>query len=306
MRCERLTLRPERPDVTLTTYVLDESPELRSPRPAVLILPGGAYLGCSDREGEPIALTFAALGYHAFVLRYSTWSEGAPFGEGIEEAMSAGMTAKPHVQHPAPVTDVGRAMLAIRQRAEQWRVDADRIVVVGFSAGGHNAAMYGTHWHRPLLTDALGVEAAALRPAALVLGYPLADYTRLKAWMSGADEGTRGLMAAANVALLGQPDLDPATEAAVSPVRHVDAHTPPTFLWHTAADGLVPVQHTLVLATALADAGVPFEVHVLQNGGHGLALATPATATAPEQVDDDAATWFGRCARWLEHVLAPV
>ena len=67
-----------RPDVSLTTYVLADSPELMNGkrRPAVLICPGGAYLNCSDREAEPVALRFAAMGYHAFVLRYSTYFKG--------------------------------------------------------------------------------------------------------------------------------------------------------------------------------------------------------------------------------------
>ena len=77
MKSEVIYLYKDRTDVTLTTYVLDDSREMLNggKRPAVLICPGGAYLSCSDREGEPVAMAFAAMGYHAFVLRYSTYGE---------------------------------------------------------------------------------------------------------------------------------------------------------------------------------------------------------------------------------------
>ena len=78
MKTDLIRLYENREDVTLTCYLWDDSPELLNgkKRPAVLICPGGAYLGCSDREGEPVALRFASMGYHAFVLRYSTYTEG--------------------------------------------------------------------------------------------------------------------------------------------------------------------------------------------------------------------------------------
>ncbi|GIG30390.1 alpha/beta hydrolase [Cellulomonas marina] len=301
MRTETLRLHDDRDDVTLTTYVLDDSPELLAgaPRPAVLVLPGGAYLGCSDREGEPVALAFAALGYHAFVLRYSTYG-AVP--SGVDPATV--VEPKDHCRHPGPLRDVALAVLRIKERAAGWHLDPDRLALCGFSAGGHNAAMYGTHWHRPLLTEALGVDAAALRPAALVLGYALTDYVRLEEWVEPADEGVRQVMRAAHVALLGTATPDAATELALSPARHVGPSTPPSFLWHTAADALVPARHSLAFAAALADAGVPFELHVHERGGHGLALATAATAGSATQVDDVAAGWFGACARWLEQRLA--
>ena len=80
MKCQTVYLREGRTDVTLTTYVLEDSPEMLGGkrRPAVIVCPGGAYLSCSDREGEPVAMQFAAMGYHAFVLRYGIYTEGAP------------------------------------------------------------------------------------------------------------------------------------------------------------------------------------------------------------------------------------
>ena len=91
MKTEKLCLYENRPDVTLTTYLIDDSRELMNgrKRPAILICPGGAYMFCSDREAEPVALRFMAMGYHAFVLRYSVYNKGVmvdPRGEKIGRA----------------------------------------------------------------------------------------------------------------------------------------------------------------------------------------------------------------------------
>ncbi len=142
-------LEENNPDVRLTTYVLD-SPELMAvgPRPAVLVLPGGGYFSCSDREAEPVALAFATMGYHAFVLRYSVYNQkGSVFPDITKD-----IPLKEASQHPRPVREVGMAMRLIRDHAEAWNVDAERIAVCGFSAGGHNAAMYGAYWNTDLVS----------------------------------------------------------------------------------------------------------------------------------------------------------
>lgn len=124
-------------NVTLTTYLLDSAPDMpnTSLRPAVMVFPGGGYSHLSNREAEPVAMAFLAEGYHAFVLRYSV-----------------------HAAFPQPLHDAEAALELIRQNAALWGVDADRIAVCGFSAGGHLAAALGT--------------MGRVRPNALILGYP--------------------------------------------------------------------------------------------------------------------------------------
>lgn len=138
MQYSQLQLK-ENSKVTLRCYLQDDSPEMSnmSVRPAVLVLPGGGYRMCSDREAEPIALAFLAMGYHAFVLRY-TVGEDTAFESAFEDAE--------------------RALEMLHQNAEEWRLDASRIAVTGFSAGGHLAAALGTMGKK--------------RPSALILGYP--------------------------------------------------------------------------------------------------------------------------------------
>ena len=191
-------------------------------------------------------------------------------------------------------------MLEIRAHADEWLVDVDRIAVCGFSAGAHNSAMYATNWHKPVISEYFGKPAEDFRPAACILGYTLSDYIYMKQEAGNSDDPmAAGLFSVSKVALLGTPDASDEMLREVSPARSVTEHTPPTFLWATSEDTLVPVQHTLLMAKALADKKIPFEVHVFESGPHGLATATQASADALSNTDADAAKWVGLCSAWL-------
>lgn len=153
MKTEVIKLHDGREDVTLTTYVLDDSPEMLKgkKRPAVIICPGGAYLNCSDREAEPVALKFATMGYHAFVLRYSVYQEG----KGGTPDWSKPMEPKLQCIHPNPMRDIAKAMLYIGAHAVEWLVDMSKVAICGFSAGAHNCAMYSVYWINRLLQNTL-------------------------------------------------------------------------------------------------------------------------------------------------------
>ena len=136
------TAVPQHPNATLEGYILDCEIALgqKKARPAVLVFPGGGYLYCSPREGEPIALSYAARGYHAFVLKYSTGHDAAGF---------------------APLQEASWAVGYIRENAENWNIDPNQIAVCGFSAGGHLALSTGL--------------LAENKPNAMILGYPAAS-----------------------------------------------------------------------------------------------------------------------------------
>lgn len=301
MYSTKIKLYDGRDDVTLTTYVLDDSPEMLKgkKRPAVLICPGGAYLSCSDREGEPVAMRFAAMGYHAFVLRYSTYMEGQMGFPPMNEAPKV----KPHCVHPAPMRDIALAMLYIKDHSDAWLVDNDRIAICGFSAGAHNCAMYSVYWNKPLITEFFGEAPERFRPAATILGYTLSDYVLMKE-ATEMDEMAKGLFAMSNLAFAGTMDPDDETLVSISPARLVDDATPPMFLWATSGDNLVPVAHTTAMAHALALKKIPFEMHVFEEGDHGLSLATQATAGARNQINGDAMKWTELAERWLEKRFA--
>ncbi len=130
---------PNHPEATLEGFLLDCEIALgqEKNRPAVLVCPGGGYVYCSPREAEPVALSYAARGFHAFVLRYSVSKDAAGF---------------------TPLEEVDWAIGYIREHAAQWHIDPEKIAVCGFSAGGHLALASGV--------------LAKNRPNAMILGYP--------------------------------------------------------------------------------------------------------------------------------------
>jgi acetyl esterase/lipase len=236
---------------TLTPFLI----EAPAPRGLVIICPGGAYSGRAAHEGLPVAQWLNGEGFHSAVLDYRTqnFSNPLPLGTG-------------------PLRDARRAVRLARTRAGAWSVRPDRIALLGFSAGGHLAAMAGTQFEEGRPAEAEEVERASSRPDALVLCYPaLLFHPKLHANLLGAE------------APVEQFD-------AYSCERYVTAHTPPTFLWHTAEDAGVPAEHSLAMVAALRRHGVPIELHVFAKGRHGLGLADGDPAVAP---------WKALCARWL-------
>lgn len=298
MKIEKISLYKDRQDVTLTTYIIDDSKEMLDgkERPAILICPGGGYLGLSDREAEPIALKYASLGYHAFILHYSVYR----YNHEKEDPTLGNIERREHCGYPKPILEMGMAILKIRENAKKWLVDMDKIILCGFSAGGHNVAMYGNLWHSAFVTDSLGVTAESIRPAAMILSYAVTDYDLLDSLQT--DEGIKEYMKISRFAYMGSAELEEIQIDAISPARHVNEKTPPTFLWATAQDSLVPVQNTLVMAKALADKKIPFEVHIFPNGEHGLALGTWFCAAKEKQINETVATWPEMTAKWLKSI----
>ena len=297
MKVETFRLYPDREDVRLTSYIIDNSPETLNgkKRPAVLICAGGAYLACGYREAEPVALKFASMGYHTFTLQYSTYWGDAFTGFDFSEPFPV----KEHCRYPNPMLEVGMAMIFIHNHAKEWFVDTDKIALCGFSAGAHNTAMYATQWNNPVVQDAFPNDGGKLKPAALIQGYTLSDYSVLEKQIADFGPFAADVFKHCNLAYLGSAVLPEGMEKQVSPAQNVSADTPPTFLWSTSEDSLVPVQQSLLFATALADAKIPFEMHIFEKGDHGMALATPASAENKYNIDPDAAIWSDLAGKWL-------
>lgn len=239
-------------------------------RAGVLICPGGGYAITADREAEPVALRFAASGFHAFVLRYSV----AP---------------RPY---PQPLLDLARAMVLLRQNADQWGLNPNQIAVCGFSAGGHLAANLGVNWSRDWLRERAGAKPEMLRPNALILGYPLITTGETEAIRSSWER------------LLGEHRGDAALLEKAKIEPNVDEHTPPSFVWHTFEDETVPVEHSMLYTEALRKHGVPFELHIYPEGRHGLSIATKETNDEIFGMNDHVASWTGLCVEWLEALFA--
>jgi len=248
----------------LTCFLLPASEGLpeQMEKPIVIVCPGGGYAYKSVREAEPIAMKFLAAGMHAAVLQYSTEPS----------------------RYPTAALELAWAVQQCRRNAAQWHVRPDCVYVAGFSAGGHLACTLGTTWEDAVYADVLGADVS-VRPDAQVLGYPVVTLGEF------AHVGSR-------VNLLGE-DASEEDIWALSLENRVNEHTVPTFLWHTLADASVPVENSLQYACALRRAGVPFELHLYEQGSHGLATCDAITATKPEQIVPDNAGWIDLAIRFL-------
>ena len=254
--------------------------------PAMIIAPGGAYREVSPSEAHLPAMEFYGAGYNVFVLEYT-----------INQLDEAPLKMQ-------PLHDISRAIRMIRSRAEEFHIRPDRIAVCGFSAGAHNAAMYATNWHTDTISEYFHEDKEKFRPAAAILGYTLSDYIFMRDNTEKRSPMDVAFFKASNTAFLGTGEPSEELLDEVSPARHVTENTPPMYLWATASDELVPVQHSLRMANALAEHKIPFELHVFEEGPHGLGLATQATAAAKSQMYSDAAKWADLAGCWLEKRFA--
>jgi acetyl esterase/lipase len=297
MKIEKIQLWEDRDDVTLHTYILHNSMEFQKDqqRPAVVICPGGGYLGTSDREAEPVALRFASLGYHTFVLRYTTY-----FKEWVQDFNNP-PAPNEHSGYPQPLFDLAKAMLVIRENASEWLVDTNKIAVCGFSAGANLSASLGVQWNSSLLSEKFESDQELFKPNALILGYPLLDYQLMKEKVeTEANELNKGFFQLANKAVFGVPNPSLEQLQEVSPVNHVSSQTPPTFIWHTADDDLVYAENSLKFALELAKKKVPYELHVFESGVHGLSLCDETTAGEPSHINHECKVWFDLADSWLK------
>jgi acetyl esterase/lipase len=239
---------------TLTVY----GPAVDHPNgTAVIIAPGGGYVRLSmGREGEQYANWLSTLGVTSFVLKYRM----AEFG------------------HPAPLQDVLRAVRLVREHAADFHVRADRIGVMGSSAGGHLAASAGTLFDHPLGRTGAAIDSVSARPDFLMLLYPVITMD------------APAVHAGSRKALLG---ANPGAEALqlMSVEKQVTAATPPTLLIHTQADTSVPVENSILFYQALTRAKVPAEMYLFEHGSHGMGMkAGLGTASA----------WPRRAEEWLK------
>lgn len=297
MYIEKMQLREDSPYVYLDAYIHDNSKEFLTDkaRPAVIICPGGGYLGTSDREAEPVALRFASLGYQVFVLRYTTY-----YNEPVTDYLNL---PAPNEKWGAeqPLFDLAKAILTIRENASAYYVNPDQIILCGFSAGGHLAASLGVHWDNPVLFEKFNVNSKMFKPNAMVLAYPMLDYQIMKKKSEAGDNGftKRATETIFNVVFnSSNPSED--NLIAQSPVNFVSSQTPATFLWHTADDKIVHVDNSLRFASELSRNKVPFSLHVFESGVHGLSLSDETSASEPDHVNVNCKVWFDLASSWLK------
>ncbi len=213
----------------------------------LVIFPGGGYVCHAEHEGKGFAEYFSKRGIACFVVKYRLGSEW--------------------FRHPAMLEDALAAMATVRGSAAAFGMDPNRIGVMGSSAGGHLAAHALTSWHKYK-------SKISLRPDFGILCYPVIT--------SNGQFSHKGSIAN----LIGKTP-SPALLKEVSCEKQVTIKTPPCFIWHTAEDQGVPVENSLMFASALRKHSAPFELHVYAKGVHGLGLNAPFP-------------WAEECLRWLK------
>jgi len=247
---------PEAPG-TRPTLTLHQPAPGKATGAVVVVCPGGGYGTLAGHEADPIAEWLNSLGITAVVLRYRLG---------------------PTSHHPAMLDDAARAIRTTRANTALWKIDPGRVAILGFSAGGHLASTAGTHFDagNPAAPDP--VDQQSSRPDRMILIYPVIS---MKEPMTHA--GSKRNLLGAN------PPAD--LVASLSNETQVRADTPPTFLAQTDADTAVPAENALLFTLALRRHKVPVELHLFEQGRHGLGLGRDGLPFSE---------WPGLCARWLD------
>lgn len=266
---EQAGLKKSGAPASLDAYILDSiSVCMDRKRPAVIICPGGGYCHLSDREGEPIAMQFLGMGYHTFILHYSLAPDGFPY----------------------PQMELAMAVAMVRSLASEYPIDSEKIVVTGFSAGGHLACSLGAFWNQSFLYDPLGLSPDDIRPDGLILAYPV---------ISAGPCCHSGSF----LNLLGERAEDETIRRLVSLEHQVGSHTPKTFIWHTSTDDAVPVKNSYLLADALTEHGVNVEMHIYPTGCHGLSLANQEVSDVDgKHIVPQCQNWISLAHTWMENL----
>lgn len=270
MQYEVISIHTEQsaPDTKFYAYILDSSKEFQPNlvRPMIILCPGGGYEKTSDREAEPIAMRLLAMGYHVGILRYSV----AP------------------ARFPTALLELAEVMKLVHENHEKWHVDWNRIFVQGSSAGGHLAASLGVFWKEPFLCEKAGTVPEILKPAGLILNYPVVTAKKKYAH----EDSFRNLLGSDYKEMRKRVSIE----------KLVTPDMPPCFIWHTFTDVAVPVENSLLLAKKLKKAGVSTELHVYPEGEHGLSLADSTTAKEDgSKVCKCVQSWIDLLEIWLEN-----
>ena len=232
-------------------------------RPAVIVIPGGGYAMCSKREGEPIALEFLARGFQVFILWYLNSLEG--------------------VAYPEQLTEIACAVDYVKKHAAEFSVNPNEIFPVGFSAGGHLTASLANLYNEMEEICGLSLDC---KPTATGLCYPVIY--------------NDGHVGSFNNLLQGFPEEERTVLVKkLCLYERVNADTPPAFIFSTAEDATVPPKNAMLYAMALAEHGVPFELHVYPKGAHGLANCNQEISGMYGDAIVQSKAWLDSCAAFF-------
>jgi acetyl esterase/lipase len=232
--------------VSIPGYAFFPAGDDKSPRPCVIICPGGGYgILAAQHEGTDVAKFFNTIGVHALVLKYRIPSSKNQMHKEI-----------------APLQDAQQAIYLVRSNARKWHVDLNKIGIMGFSAGGHLASSLAVHYDDPKLSFKRKI---SLRPDFQILLYPVISFSKF------AHLGSRNNLLS--------PDTSQALIEYYSHELQVNEKTAPAFLVHAKDDKAVPIENSMYYLEALKKNGVSAELFVYEKGGHGFGLVNKTSDT---------------------------
>jgi|SRR6478735_1163603 len=227
---------------------------------AVVICPGGGYWVTSIvKEGFALAKEFNKWGVAAFVIKYRMPNDSSMIDKKI-----------------GPLQDAQRAIQLVRMRAQEWNIDANKVGIMGFSAGGHLASTAATHFDHSYIENNKHIN---LRPDFSIFIYPVISFQDSIGHIGSRDQ------------LIGKNPPKQLLDSFSNELQ-VTAHTPPTFLVHATDDDVVPVQNSIAFYEALLQYKIIAEMHIYKAGGHGFGMHNPTTKDL----------WMERCKNWMQSI----
>ncbi|GAJ25606.1 acetyl esterase family enzyme [Liquorilactobacillus sucicola DSM 21376 = JCM 15457] len=293
MKLEKKFLWSNGSKANYCAYLMDNSVdiELKRKHPAIIICGGGGFARITSREQEPAAFYFLNQGYQVFVLNYTTKSTG----DG---------------SYPNPLFDLAKMIATVRTRALEWNIDPKKIAILGFSAGGAVCGSLATEWQKTYLSEKIGISSSMLRPDAVILSYPLLDFVYQRKMLK-VDKNREKILPLVN--MQKNSFLSKALETGIgkeatiaqletaSPISHITKHVPPFFLWGTSDDEMMYTGQLLNFAKKLSDLGLNYELHIFENGQHGLSLAN--YNSMPDGSEKNISIWGKLALKFLQKHL---
>lgn len=254
----------------LQTYFLKHNPKLKEQKkPLMIVIPGGSFDHLSLREGEPVALAYNSYGFNSVVMAYNLLQD-------------------PGTIYPDAALNVLRTVQYFRDHAADYHLDANKVVTMGFSAGGHVASAANALANSPVFAQKYGFDGGQVRPNKTILGYPLINIKHIGFTLPANAEGEI-----------------PKTKMLQDTALGVTAKTPATFIFQAWNDPIVLISNTLEYLNALNKAHVSCEAHLFATGGHGFSLARPSIVEAGRDWQDNPhdSKWFNLSIGWLRQQL---